>query len=105
MIIGIAGLSHLGLVTAVGLAEKGFQILAWDPDVINVEDPRAGKTTISEPQLTELLSKNTNNIKFVRNCSALKNADLIYIASDTPTDEKNSSDLSLVNKIIKAAII
>ena len=70
MIIGIAGLSHLGLVTAVGLAEKGFQILAWDPNVINVEDLRAGKTTISEPQLTELLSKNTNNIKFVRNCSA-----------------------------------
>ena len=43
MIIGIAGLSHLGLVTAVGLAEKGFQILAWYPNVINVEYLRAGK--------------------------------------------------------------
>ena len=104
MIIGIAGLSHLGLVTAVGLAEKGFQILAWDPNAINVEDLKAGNTTISEPQLTELLSKNTNNIKFVKSCSELKNAELIYIASDTPTDETNSSDLSLVNKIIKAVI-
>lgn len=104
MIIGIAGLSHLGLVTAVGLAEKGFQILAWDPNAINIEDLKAGNTTISEPQLTELLSKNTNNIKFVKSCSELKNAELIYIASDTPTDETNSSDLSLVNKIIKAVI-
>ena len=68
MIIGIAGLSHLGFVTAVCLAEKGFQILAWDPNAINVEDLKAGNTTISEPQLTELLSKNTNNIKFVKSC-------------------------------------
>jgi len=104
MIIGIAGLSHLGLVTAVGLAEKGFQILAWDPDAINVEELNAGNTTISEPRLTNLLSKNTNNLKFVRSCSELKNADLIYIASDTPTDETNSSDLSLVGKIIKTVI-
>ncbi len=86
MIIGIAGLSHLGLVTAMGLAEKGFQILAWDPNAINVEDLKAGNITISEPHLTNLLSKNTGNIKFVRSCSELKNADLIYIASDTPTD-------------------
>ena len=104
MIIGIAGLSHLGLVTAVGLAEKGFQILAWDPNAINVEELKAGNTTISEPQLTNLLSKNTSNLEFVRSCSELKNADLIYIASDTPTDETNSSDLSLVNKIINNVI-
>lgn len=104
MIIGIAGLSHLGLVTAVGLAEKGFQVLAWDPNPINVEDLKSGNTTISEPQLTELLSKNTNNIKFVKSCSELKNAELIYIALDTPTDETNSSDLYLVDKIIKAVI-
>ena len=64
MIIGIAGLSHLGLVTAVGLAEKGFQILAWDPNAINVEDLKAGNTPISEPQLTELLSKNTNTVSY-----------------------------------------
>jgi len=104
MIIGIAGLSHLGLVTAVGLAEKGFQILAWDPNTINVEGLKAGNTTISEPHLTSLLSKNTDNIKFVRSCSELKNADLIYVTSDTPTDERNSPDLSLVNKIIKVVI-
>jgi UDPglucose 6-dehydrogenase len=104
MIIGIAGLSHLGLVTAVGLAEKGFQIVAWDPNTINVEELKAGNTTISEPQLTELLSKNTNNIKFVRSCSELRNADLVYIASDTPTDNTNSSDLLLVNKIIADVI-
>ena len=100
MIIGIAGLSHLGLVTAVGLAEKGFQIVAWDPNTINDEGLSAGNMNISEPQLTELLSKNTNNIKFVSRCSELKIADLVYIASDTPTDNTNSSDLLLVSKII-----
>ena len=100
MIIGIAGLSHLGLVTAAGLAEKGFQIVAWDPNTINDEGLSAGNMNISEPQLTELLSKNTNNIKFVSSCSELKIADLVYIASDTPTDNTNSSDLLLVSKII-----
>jgi len=100
MIIGIAGLSHLGLVTAVGLAEKGFQIVAWDPNTINDEGLSARNMNISEPQLTELLSKNTNNIKFVSRCSELKIADLVYIASDTPTDNTNSSDLLLVSKVI-----
>ena len=100
MIIGIAGLSHLGLVTAAGLAEKGFQIVAWDPNTINDEGLSAGNMNMSEPQLTELLSKNTNNIKFVSSCSELKIADLVYIASDTPTDNTNSSDLLLVSKII-----
>ena len=42
MIIGIAGLSHLGIVTAVGLAEKGFHIIAWDPDPAKLGSPKTG---------------------------------------------------------------
>ena len=58
MIIGIAGLSHLGLVTAAGLSEKGFQVIAWDPNPINIDKLIVGTTSISEPQLKKLLSKN-----------------------------------------------
>ena len=101
MIIGIAGLSHLGLVTAAGLSEKGFQVIAWDPNPINIDELIAGTTSTSEPQLTKLLSKNTNNIKFVKCCLELEHAELVYIASDTPTNDANFPDLLLVSKIIE----
>ena len=104
MIIGIAGLSHLGLVTAAGLSEKGFQIIAWDPNPINIDDLIEGTTRISEPQLIKLLSKNTSNIKFVRNCSELEHANLVYVAADTPTNNTNSPDLLVVSEIIEEVI-
>jgi UDPglucose 6-dehydrogenase len=99
MIIGIAGLSHLGIVTAAGLAEKGFHIIAWDPDPIKLGCHRMGQTGILEPQLMELLAKNITNINFVKNPSEMKAAELVYIATDTPTNDKGSPDLSLIDTI------
>ena len=100
MIIGIAGLSHLGIITAVGLAEKGFKILAWDSDLDRSKNFRTGKTTISEPLLSELLYKNSTNITFAENCSELEIADLVYIAADTPTDNASPKNLIFIHKII-----
>ena len=99
MIIGIAGLSHLGIVTAVGLAEKGFHIIAWDPDPTKLESLRQGQTDILEPRLIELFAKNAANISFLKNSSELKAAELVYIATDTPTNDKGCPDLSLINTI------
>ena len=99
MIIGIAGLSHLGIVTAAGLAEKGFHIIAWDPDPVKLGSLKLGQTDILEPQLIELLAKNITNISFVKNPSEMKAAELVYIATDTPTNDKGSPDLSLINTI------
>ena len=104
MIIGIAGLSHLGIVTAAGLAEKGFHIIAWDPDPVKLESLKLGQTDILEPQLIELLAKNITNISFVKNPSEMKAAELVYIATDTPTNDKGSPDLSLINTITNEVI-
>ena len=64
-----------------------------------MESLRQGQTDILEPRLIELFAKNATNISFLKNSSELKAAELVYIATDTPTNDKGCPDLSLINTI------
>ena len=47
-IIGYAGMTHLGLVSA-GAAAQGFRTVAFDPDVLVIERLARGDLPVSEP--------------------------------------------------------
>ncbi|MDG2286655.1 MAG: nucleotide sugar dehydrogenase [Alphaproteobacteria bacterium] len=98
--VGIAGLTHLGIVTAAGLADKGFKVLAWDPDPSRPRRLREGDTIVSEPGLADLLSRGQERLNFTQNIEDLASAGLIYIATDVPTDDKGESKLDGVSDII-----
>ncbi len=99
MKVAIFGTGYVGLVTGVGLAEKGHQVLCVDIDQAKVNMLRSGKSPIYEPGLDELLAKNiaaeriafTTEPKFAVNFS-----NLIMIAVGTPPNEDGSADLSHV---------
>jgi len=40
--IGYAGMTHLGIVSALAAAERGFSVLGYDPDVARTEALSAG---------------------------------------------------------------
>jgi UDPglucose 6-dehydrogenase len=99
-VIGYAGMTHLGLNSAVAGAEKGFSIACYDSDVKRIAALNEGRLHVKEPNLAELLSKNAARISFTSDASRLSECDVVYVAPDVATDDKGQSDLSEINQII-----
>jgi len=100
-IIGYAGMTHLGLNSAVAAADKGFDLVCYDPDPLLVAALDRSELPVTEPDLPELLQKNSNHIKFTADSNALANCDLVYVAPDVPTDETGRSDLERIDALIR----
>lgn len=98
--VGIAGLTHLGIVTGAGLAEKGFDVVAWDPDSERPRRLASGDSIISEPGLDMLLQDNRDRLTFTDSLADLDSADLVYIAADVPTDGLGQSALTTISALI-----
>jgi len=96
MKIGFAGLSHLGLVSSIALASRGFEVIGYDSDAGLVSSLNGSKLPVHEPQLDELLSSCRSKISFHCELSALSQCDVIYIARDVPTDENNVSSVGVI---------
>jgi UDPglucose 6-dehydrogenase len=105
--IGFAGMTHLGVVSAVSAAEKGFKVVCFDANVELIADLKQGQLPVSEPQLAELTASNSERIAFSAEIAALESCDVVYVAPDVPTDEQGASDLrpidSLLDKVYAAA--
>ena len=50
-VVGFAGLTHLGLVSAVAAAAKGFRVVAFDSDPARAAAIEAGILPVVEPEL------------------------------------------------------
>jgi UDPglucose 6-dehydrogenase len=82
-VIGFAGLSHLGIVSAVAAAAKGAEVLAFDADAHLIEDLRRGVFPIVEPELPDTFSKNKQRIRFSTDLASLGNCELVVFFPST----------------------
>jgi UDPglucose 6-dehydrogenase len=101
-VIGIAGLSHLGLVTGIGIASKGFKVVGFDPDARLVGELRKGKLPVLEPGLDELLRG--ASITFTDAERGLGDCDVVYVALDVKTDGEGRSDLAPLNALLERIV-
>jgi UDPglucose 6-dehydrogenase len=99
-VIGFSGMTHLGLVSAVAASEKGFRVVCFDPDTVRIAALVQRKLPVSEPQLDELVVKNTERLSFTARSSDLGACDVIYVAPDVPTDDRGGSDLGPINALL-----
>jgi len=99
-IIGFVGMTHLGLVSGVSAAEKGFKVVCFDNDNSKISNLTSGNISISEPQLEKIIESNIGNITFTSNSKELINCDVIYVAPDVDTDDLGQSDLSTINVLL-----
>jgi len=99
--IGFAGMTHLGLVSGVSAAEKGFDAVCFDPDTARVAALARKELPVSEPQLDQLVAKNAARLKFTSTPADLKACDVIYVAPDVPTDDLGRSDLTPINDLLE----
>lgn len=101
--IAVLGLWHLGQVTAIGLAELGFRVIGFDYDKNKIHQLQKGKPTILEPNLEKFLQKNlkVKRLGFTSSLTDLKKANIFYFTFDTPLNEKDEVDVSLLNQAAK----
>ena len=100
MLIGFAGMSHLGLNSCIAAAEKGFKIIGYDNNTKIIKELTLGTTSVNEPGLKEYLKKNQDNIKFSNDVNDLKNCEIVYISNDIPTDNVGKSKIDSILKLI-----
>ena len=101
MIIGFAGLTHLGLVSQIASANKGVKTIGFDFDLKKVKSFEKGNFDIFEPNLVDKFKKNKELISFTNDIKILNNCDIVYISSDIVTTEKGISDYSLLKRYTK----
>lgn len=98
--IGFAGMTHLGLNSAAAAAERGFPTLCFDPDKAVIERLTRGTLPVMEPDLPGMLARNAGHISYSADIAALAGCDVVYIASDVPTDDQGRSELSGIRALI-----
>jgi UDPglucose 6-dehydrogenase len=102
--IGFAGLTHLGLVSAIGTASKGFRVIGYDADSGRVAAIAKGQLPVLEPGLDDLARDNAARLSYTDKPGDLGACDIVYIASDVPTDDHGQSDLSGISALIAQVI-
>ena len=100
-VIGYAGIGHLGLSSAAAAAEKGFEVVGFDPVADRVAALGRGQLPVFEPGLSELVAENAERLRFTADAADLAACDLVYVAPDVATDEQGESDLSAVSELVE----
>jgi UDPglucose 6-dehydrogenase len=100
--VGVVGVGWVGLVTAACFAEKGHPVWAMDIDEAKIASLAAGELTIHEPDLPELVRKNSERLNFTTDMGELLgNVRLIFCCVDTPPTYSGDADLSRVRAVVE----
>src|SRR5688572_8269793 len=100
--IGYAGLTHLGLCSAIGAAVRGFDVVCFSPDAELVGRVAVGDLPVTEPGLDAAYAAHRDRLKFTADAHDLAACAVVYVAVDVPTDALGLSDLSAINGMLGA---
>lgn len=104
MMIAVFGCGYVGLVTAVGLAAIGHDVIGIDADPSKIQRLNKGQIPIYEPGLEQLVHEamDAGRIVFThRSEEAIKKASVLFITVGTPPLDDGSADLSQVEAVAK----
>src|SRR3954463_13116204 len=99
MKLAVIGTGYVGLVAGACFAESGNDVVCVDKDQQKIDTLNAGQMPIYEPGLEELVRRNRQEgrLTFATSLdSAVKEAQIIFIAVGTPQGEDGSADLQHV---------
>ena len=94
--VGIVGVGYVGLTQAVGMAQLGHKVVAYDIDKEKIATLKKGKSPFFEPGLEEALSEviAKSLVSFSTQVADLANSEFIFLCLPTPQDEDGSADTS-----------
>lgn len=102
--IAVLGMGHVGLPTALGFAELGWQVLGADDAVEKIEQLKSGSATFYEPEMQELLTKHLASGRFqpTRDVdAAIAAARVVFVCVGTPQREDGAADLSQIESVAR----
>ncbi len=102
--IAILGVGHVGLPTALGLAELGWEVTGADDDAGKIRLLESAKLPFYEPGLLELLHKHLESGRFKPTADvegAIRSATVIFVCVGTPQRENGEADLTQVEAIAR----
>ncbi len=95
----IVGTGYVGLVTGTCFAEAGHHVTCLDIDTAKIEQLNSGMIPFFEPGLEPLVAKNRKEKRLTFTShypTAVKEAEVCFIAVATPSNADGSCDLSYV---------
>src|ERR1700758_119913 len=105
MNVCVVGLWPLGTVPAACLASAGDQVTGLDFDSTIVADLAAGRPPVFEPGLDALVTAGRagGRLRFTTDVAvALHDAEVVWIACDTPVDDDDRADVeSVVERAVR----
>ena len=99
MNVCVFGLWHLGSVTAACLAQSGCNVVGLDESAEVVGNLSQGRAPLFEPGLDELIGEGirAGRLRFTTDAaSAVRDADVLWVAFDTPVSEDDKADVPYV---------
>lgn len=96
MRISIIGSGYVGLVTGIGFAELGNDVIFIDVDENKVKLINEGKPHFYEKDLEKLMLRNRHQYRATTNYKDVLNTDITFICVGTPSKENGSIDLRFV---------
>jgi GDP-mannose 6-dehydrogenase len=103
MRVAVFGLGYVGTVTAAVLAANGHEVWGVDVDRAKAETVAAGRSTVVEPGLDDLIRANVSagRLRATTEVSiALDGADLSLVCVGTPSSSSGSTDLRYVLRAV-----
>jgi UDPglucose 6-dehydrogenase len=104
MRIAVFGAGYVGLVAGTCLADSGNDVTIVDVDEKRVAMLRDGRVPIYEPGLEELVKRNVaeERLAFTTDAgTAVRGADVVFIAVGTPPDAEGHADLTAVLSVAR----
>ncbi len=95
-------MTHLGVNSLAGALARGFPAMGYDKDPGVIDGLRKGKAPVVEPELAKTLGRHAANAEYTSELAALGRCDVVYIATDVPTDDAGTSDLSGIRSLMDA---
>jgi len=105
MEIAVIGTGYVGLVTGTCFAESGNQITCVDIDQEKIEKLNQGEIPIYEPGLTELVHRNAKAGRLIFTTdlpTAVRSAQIVYLAVGTPQGDDGAADLSALWSVVES---
>src|SRR5207245_837315 len=103
--IGVVGLWHLGSVVAASWAELGHRVVGIERAARVVAQLGSGRAPIFEPELDSLIKANIDRgrLSFTSDLRVVADADVLFIAFDTPVDGEDRLELAELDATIHGA--
>jgi UDPglucose 6-dehydrogenase len=102
--IAVLGLGHVGLPTALGFVEMGWEVIAADDDASKVAMIQSGRMPFYEPGLDDLLARGLSSGRLTLSHDveeAVRAATILFVCVGTPQKDSGEADLSQVEAIAR----